>query len=111
MIGWAIFNGDEYSRSKKARRKFKILNIIRLTGGILFVFLALEGILLVIGNIAVKPVSAKWGMIEKGYWTDALFLRDEKILVAPCDGYLVTRVEPGVRVDNDELIAYISTYH
>lgn len=59
-------------------------------------------------NVNTKMVVAKWGEIEKGIWTDALFLREETIIRAPLDGELVIKVDSGTRVPCGELLSYIN---
>jgi putative membrane fusion protein len=59
-------------------------------------------------DLNTKVVVAKWGWIEKGYWTEALFLRDETLLKAPLDGELAITVNSGTRVPRGELLSYIN---
>jgi hypothetical protein len=83
--------------------------IIRIFGAVLLVVVAIEVSIFLLQGLNTKTVVAKWGGIEKGYWTEALFLREETLLRAPVDGELVIMVGPGTRVPQGELLSYINT--
>lgn len=68
----------------------------------------IEAGIFLLRNLNTQTVVAKWGGIEKGYWTEALFLRKETLLRAPLEGELVIEVNSGTRVPRGELLSYIN---
>lgn len=74
----------------------------------MLVIVVIEVSIFLLRDLNTKTVVAKWGGIEKGYWTEALFLREETLLRAPVDGELVLKVGPGTRVPQGELLSYIN---
>ncbi|HEX3044369.1 MAG TPA: HlyD family efflux transporter periplasmic adaptor subunit [Bacillota bacterium] len=89
------------------RRKVRLFNLIRLFGGILLVIVLIEAGRSAIGNLIIRPYAAKWGTIEKGYWTSAIFLRDETLIKAPTSGKLRMIVKSGSRVPRGEPVAEV----
>ncbi|MCL6588524.1 MAG: hypothetical protein K6U80_01065 [Firmicutes bacterium] len=87
------------------RKKVRLFNLIRLCGGILLVFCLIEAGRWLMGSLILRPYAAKWGTIEKGFWTDALFLREETLITAPVSGKLRIIVKSGNRVPRGELVA------
>jgi hypothetical protein len=102
--------GDEYSEiGKKFRHQgLKLSNILRVLGGLLAVIFIIELIGILVGNLTIKPVVAKWGTMEKGFWADVLFLREETPLVAPVAGNLKLLQSNGLRVPQGEVAAVIA---
>jgi putative membrane fusion protein len=83
--------------------------MLRLLRRILLIIVFIELIRIVISGFITRPVVAKWGTIEKGFWTEALFLREEKIYTAPAEGKLAITVEEGAMIPEGELLAYIES--
>jgi hypothetical protein len=104
-----FFLDHEYSETGKKfrRRRFKIINIVKVSGGFLILLLLFELLGILVGNLSSKPVIAGWGTMEKGFWTEALFLRDETLLLAPIDGDLALKLRDGVRIPQGEIAAAI----
>lgn len=94
-----------HGSGKRRRLKSYFTILIRI---LLLIFLIEAGWLL-IRNLNLRPVVAKWGTIEKGYWTDALFLREETSLTAPISGVFEPVVASGTRVPEGEFLGYIHT--
>jgi putative membrane fusion protein len=95
-----------YGTTSQPTVEFK--RIIRIFGTILLVIVLIEVSIFLLRDINTKTVVAKWGRIEKGYWAEALFLREETLLRAPLDGELVIEVDSGTRVPRGELLSYIN---
>lgn len=93
----------------KSRWKFRWLKFLRLAAAIILVIFILEAGWLLVVNLFQKVVIASWGSIEKGCWTEALYLREEKIVVAPDAGKLIPKVKTGARAPRDEIIALIDS--
>jgi hypothetical protein len=105
-----FFLSDEYSKIGKVprRRRLKIVNIAKVLGGFLVLLLLIELFSILLENLSLKPVIAQWGTIEKGFWAEALFLRDETLLFAPIDGDLVLKLADGSRIPQGEIVADIT---
>lgn len=101
----------EYSKigEMPRRRRLKIVSIFRILGGFLILLLMIEGFGILIENFTSKPVIAKSGTMEKGFWADVLFLRDETLIKSPADGELTSERKNGMRVAEGELVATIKT--
>jgi putative membrane fusion protein len=95
--------------SIKGTKRIRVRELIRKAGSILLVIVIIEAGILLLRSLSIKTVVTKWDRIEKGYWTDALFLRKETLLRSPLDGNMVIEVESGARVPRGELLLYIST--
>jgi hypothetical protein len=54
-----------------------------------------------------KVAAATWGVIDKGYWAEVLFLRNEQILTVPAGGLLKLQVKDGARVPRGEILAIL----
>ncbi len=96
----------------KGKIRFKwrpFRGMLRLLRRILLIIVLIELIRIAIGGFITRPVVAKWWTIEKGFWTEALFLREEKIYTAPAEGKLAVTVEEGVMIPEGELLAYIES--
>jgi hypothetical protein len=106
-----FFLNYEYSEIRKEprRRRLKMVNVLRILGGFLILLLFIEGLSILVENFSSKPVVAEWGTMEKGFWADVLFLRDENVFIAPVNGDLVLQQINGARVAQGELIASIKT--
>jgi hypothetical protein len=89
------------------RKRVRLFNLIRLLGGILLVICLIEAGRSAIGNLILKSYAAKYGTIEKGFWTGALFLREETLITAPVSGKLRIIVKSGSRVPRGELVAEV----
>ncbi|HBE76609.1 MAG TPA: hypothetical protein DDW65_02330 [Firmicutes bacterium] len=102
--------GDEYSEiDKKFRHQgLRLSNILRVLGGLLALIFIIELVGILVGNLTIKPVVAKWGTMEKGFWADALFLRDETPLIAPEAGELKLLQSNGIRVPLGEVAAAVT---
>lgn len=87
--------------------KLRITSMFRFLGGMLLVIMLLETVWMLLGNLSLKPVVAQWGTIEKGFWTEALFLRQEALLISPRDGYFIPRVDAGEWMPLGEILAYV----
>ncbi|HEX7715059.1 MAG TPA: HlyD family efflux transporter periplasmic adaptor subunit [Bacillota bacterium] len=74
---------------------------------ILLFIVIIEAGWLLVRNLNLRPVVAKWGVIEKGYWTEALFLREETSIIAPISGIFETEITSGIRVPEGEFLAYL----
>lgn len=85
-----------------------IKNFIRKFCAIILMIVVIELSILLLRDLNVKTAIAKWGSIEKGYWTEALFLRDETVILAPLSGQLIPQVASGTRVPRGELLSYIN---
>jgi hypothetical protein len=62
-----------------------------------------------IAALTSKPVIVNWGTIEKGFWAEALFVREETVLTAPADGTVITKITSGTRIPQGEVIAIIDS--
>lgn len=102
---------NEYSEigNKSLHRRFKMVNIVKIIGGVIVLLLIVEALGILVGNLTLKPVVAQWGTIEKGWWAEALFLRDETMLSAPTSGDLNIKLVDGIRVAHGEIVATINT--
>jgi hypothetical protein len=106
-----FFLDYEYSDIEKEfpRRRFKVVNVVKILGGVLILILLVEALGILVGNLTSKPVVAEWGTIEKGFWAEVLFLRDESVLIAPLNGDLTIKITDGTRVPRGEIAATINT--
>ena len=86
----------------------RLKRIIGILGAIVMVIVMIEVGIFLLQGMNTKIVVAKWGNIEKGVWTDALFLREETLIRAPLDGELVITVDSGTRAPWGELLSYIN---
>lgn len=99
----AIPNETDYRSAKRSRIKVYFTVLLR----IVFLIILIQAGWLLIRNLNLRTVVAKWGTIEKGYWTDALFLREETNLIASVSGVFEPQVVSGTRVPEGEFLAYI----
>lgn len=101
----------EYSKIREIprRRRLKMADAFRIIGGFLILLLAIEGLGILIENFTSRPIVTEWGTMEKGFWADVLFLRDETLVKSPVDGELTEERKDGIRVAEGELIATIKT--
>lgn len=91
-------------------RKLAIKKLLQRLAIIIFVILIIELGLFLLGGLNVKTIVAKWVEIDKGYWTDVLFIRKETLLRAPVDGDLTIQVNSSSRVSSGELLSYINVH-
>ncbi|MGE5582566.1 MAG: HlyD family efflux transporter periplasmic adaptor subunit [Bacillota bacterium] len=101
----------EYFESKGdpfPRFQIKITRLFKVLGGILILILIYEALGVLVGNLTAKPVVARWDTIEKGCWTEALFLREETAIKAPATGDLNIKLIDGTRVPRGEVVAFIN---
>ncbi len=94
--------------SIKRINRIRVRGFFRKAGLVLLVIVIIESGILLFSSLNVKTVIAKWNRIEKGYWTDALFLRKETLIKAPLDGNMMIETEAGARVSRGELLLYIA---
>lgn len=102
---YANYTGG-YGKTNQPVAGFK--RIIRIFGAVLLVIVMIEVSIFLLRDLNTKMEIAKWGEIKKGYWTEALFLREETLLRAPLDGELIRQVNSGTRVPRGELLSYIN---
>jgi len=91
------------------RHRPKLVSVFRIIGGFLILLLIIEGFGILIEYLSWRPVVTEWGTMEKGFWADVIFLRDETLITAPVDGKLVLQRKSGDRVAEGEIIATIKT--
>lgn len=96
---------DRLSGGSSKHHRFKIYFAVFFR--ILLFILIIEAGWLLVRNLNLRPVVAKWGAIEKGYWTDALFLREETSIIAPISGIFKPEIASGLRVPEGEFLGYI----
>lgn len=99
---------SEYSGSKRYRVPQGKRNLLKLIGLTVILVLLIETGRIFFGIWVAKPVIAQWGVIEKGCWVEALFLREETLIVSDHEGSLKLKVENGERVPRGSVIAYIN---
>ncbi len=75
---------------------------------IVLIIIIVESLWIMVGNLTVKTVVAKWGIIEKGGWVEALFLNDTELLRAPTEGSLSWKEVSGARIPGQALLAYVA---
>ena len=100
---------SEYSGSKRysaSRGGRNLLKLICFTVGLI---LLIEISRIYLGIWVAKPVVALWGVIEKGCWVEALFLREEAVILSDLDGSLKQKIDNGERVSRGSVIAYINS--
>lgn len=98
----------EYSGSKRygvPRGKRNLLKLIFFT---VVLIVLIETGRVFLGIWVAKPVVAQWGVIEKGCWVEALFLREETSLFSDLEGSLKQKIQNGERVPRGSLVAYIN---
>ena len=100
---------QEYSKIGKMprRHRLEMMSVFRIIGGFLILLLVIEGFGILIENFTSKLVITEWGTMERGFWADVLFLRDETLIKSPVDGELTLDRKNGIRVAEGELIATI----
>ncbi len=104
---------SEYAETRKVlthqrfRRRSPIPGMLKVIGRIIIIILLFELARNIVGGLVTHPVVARWGTIEKGYWTEALFLRNETVYTAPVTGKLNATGLNGSLVPEGEVIAAI----
>ncbi len=98
------YSGKERSKFSRSRR-----NLLKLFGYTVILILLIEIGRITLGIWVVKPVVAQWGVIEKGCWVEALFLRDEIIIKSEFEGNINQKAENGSRIAKGAVIASINT--
>ncbi|TCL69940.1 putative membrane fusion protein [Hydrogenispora ethanolica] len=102
---------SEYADTKKIlthqrfRRRSPIPGMLKVIVRIILIILLFEVVRNVVSGMITHPVVARWGTIEKGFWTEALFLRNETIYTAPAAGKLTVTGVSGTMVPEGEVIA------
>jgi hypothetical protein len=99
---------SEYSGCKRygvVRSKRNLLKLIFFT---ILILLSIETCRIFIGMWVAKPIVAQWGVIEKGCWVEALFLREETLITSDFEGNLKQKIENGARAPRGSVVAYIS---
>lgn len=99
---------SEYSGSKRYRVPRGKRNLLKLICFTVVLIILIETSRVFLGIWVAKPVVAQWGVIEKGCWVEALFLREETLLISDLEGSLKQKVESGARVPRGSLVAYIN---
>ncbi len=99
----------EYSDNKRFRVPRNKRNILKLISSTIILILLIETGRIFLGIWVAKPVVAQWGVIEKGCWVEALFLRDETIINSEFEGSINQKVENGERVSRGTVVAYLNT--
>ena len=100
---------SEIARNVKRRYRLRFSGFFKSICRISLIILFLNGAWFVISNLTTHPTIAKWGTIEKGAWVEALCLRDETVVLAPCDGFFKLEAIPGSRLPFGEVIGGISS--
>ena len=102
---------DEYSEigDELRHHRWKVVNVLKILAGVLILLLIIEILGTLVGYFTEKPVVAQWGTMEKGFWAETLFLRDESILTAPVGGELSLKLDEGIRTPHGEIVAVIDT--
>lgn len=103
---------NEYASNKNSVKWIRRLNLRKLTsivGRLLLALLIFEVGRILLGNFSQKPVVAKWDIVEKGCWAEALFLREEMMLKSPAEGVFTASVKEGTRVPRGEVLAIVDT--
>lgn len=95
--------------NRRKRRNDRSLGIGRLFFRVVLFLVIIEAAWLLIANLSVKPVVAQSGVIEKGCWAEALFLRNETIVTVPSDGRVMIKTPGGTRVPRGEILATIQS--
>jgi hypothetical protein len=62
-----------------------------------------------LGGWTATPVVARWDIIEKSCWVEALFLREEIVLNSEFEGSITQKVQNGSRVPKGAVVASINT--
>jgi multidrug efflux pump subunit AcrA (membrane-fusion protein) len=89
------------------RLRFKLTKFILCLGMMILLALFFMGGWLLLAGRLQKVVAATWGMVEKGCWTEVLYLREEQLLTAPAEGRLTLQVKNGTRVPKGEILAIL----
>ncbi|NLY74556.1 MAG: hypothetical protein GX075_04560 [Firmicutes bacterium] len=100
----AEYPGKERSGIARGKR-----NLVRLLSYTVIIIFVIEISRILLGIWVAKPVIAKWGVIEKGCWVEALFLRDEILINGSHEGGLSPLTTDGTRVARGAVIAWINT--
>ena len=82
---------------------------MRLLSYTVIIIFVIEISRILLGIWVAKPVIAKWGVIEKGCWVEALFLRDEILTNGSHEGGLSPLTTDGTRVARGAVITWINT--
>lgn len=96
---------------KKTRHRFKPAKALGFLSKIILAFVVFEVLWFWMLNFTAKPICVQWGTIEKGFWTEALFLRNETVLTAGVDGQAEWISESGIRVPKGVTVARITPSH
>ncbi len=99
---------SEYSGSKRYRAPRGQRNLLKFICFSVVLILVIETGRIFLGIWVAKPVVAQWGVIEKGCWVEALFLREESLITSDLEGGLKQKVENGDRVPRGSVVAYVS---
>jgi hypothetical protein len=100
---------SEYSGNVRFKFTRSKRNLIKLLGYTIILILLIELGRIILGIWAAKPVVAEWGVIEKGCWVEALFLREEIVINSEFEGSITQKVKNGSRVPRGTVIASLNT--
>lgn len=99
---------DETAGARPRRRLVLFKRLRRILLRVLFFLLLLEAGWFIVANLTQHQVVAQWRSIEKGCWTEALFIREERLVTVPADGKFISRVTSGSRVPQSEILGFIA---
>jgi hypothetical protein len=99
--------GKPAPRFAAVRLRFKLAKYLLCLGAILLLAILFIAGWLLIAERFPKVVATTWGIIEKGCWSEVLYLREEQPLTAPAAGKLTIQVKNGARVPQGEILALL----